>query len=170
MAARLRCGTGRWHRDPCPRLRGDHRRVRGQRPPLAADRGRHDLTASEHPLINDCASSFPASMDTLNFGADGYLYVSAARGKPSTPTTVSMGPAGARCPEPVRDPPAGVGGAETPPRGRWIPRSRACDGRGRSRGFERLALRVDPAIAGLPATRSLPARRERAAHRRLRSA
>ena len=80
-----------------------------------------DWTASEAPLINDWCQQFPShSVGSLNFGTDGYLYVSGGEGgnfnntdwgqwrrTAGSPPTTPKNPCG--------DPPAGIGGNETPP-------------------------------------------------------
>jgi glucose/arabinose dehydrogenase/regulation of enolase protein 1 (concanavalin A-like superfamily) len=83
-----------------------------------------DWTGSETPLINDWCQQFPShSIGSLNFGADGYLYVSGGDGSNfynpdygQYGGTSSVPPAPPPIPQnPCGDPPAGVGGAETPP-------------------------------------------------------
>jgi uncharacterized repeat protein (TIGR01451 family) len=76
-------------------------------------------TASEFPLINDWCQQFPShSIGALNFGADGYLYVSAGEGANFNTTDWGQfgGSVGSPTPKnPCGDPPAGVGGNESPP-------------------------------------------------------
>ena len=78
-----------------------------------------NLAGAETVLINDWCIQFPThSIGTLEFGNDGYLYVSAGDG--SNPNYADYGQAGGTAGSPVPknpcgDPPAGVGGTQTPP-------------------------------------------------------
>src|SRR5262249_12273947 len=107
---------------------------------------------------NDWCQQFPShSVGSLNFGADGYLYITAGEGAsfdnadwgqfggtlPGTPTPMN----------PCGDPPAGVGGAETPPSAEGgalraqSPQRPAAE----PRRLNGSALRVDPATGnGVP--------------------
>ena len=68
--------------DGCPTPPGaDHRRLRGQRPPVAAAAvSGTTMTGPEQVLIEDWCQQFPShSIGSLAFGADGALYVSGGR-------------------------------------------------------------------------------------------
>ncbi len=71
------------------------------------------MTGPEEVLIEDWCQQYPShSIGTLDFGDDGALYVSAGDG--ASFTFVDYGQAGLPK-NPCDDPPAGVGGFETPP-------------------------------------------------------
>ncbi len=80
-----------------------------------------DWTASEQVLINDWCQQFPShSIGSLEFGADGYLYVSAGEGASFDNADWGQYGGTSGCPPPIPknpcgDPPAGVGGDQTPP-------------------------------------------------------
>jgi glucose/arabinose dehydrogenase len=115
------------------------------------------MTGSEQVMIEDWCQQFPShSIGDLHFGPDGKLYVSGGDGASFNNVDYGQygGSAGSPTPKnPCGDPPAGVGGNETPPS--------AEGGALRSQSYRRPAaepvtldgtvLRVDPATgAGLP--------------------
>ena len=114
-------GPGDGTSDPCPTPPGattDGCVVSGRLSRLTAVGS--DWTSSETVLINDWCQQFPShSVGSLNFGADGYLYVTAGEG--SNFNNTDWGQWGGTLPgtptpkNPCGDPPAGVGGDETPP-------------------------------------------------------
>jgi glucose/arabinose dehydrogenase/regulation of enolase protein 1 (concanavalin A-like superfamily) len=105
----------------------------------------------EQVLIEDWCQQYPShSIGSLAFGADGYLYVSGGDGASFNYSDYGQGGGGSGSPTPKNpcgDPPAGVGGSETPPT--------AEGGALRSQSLRRAAgepvvlsgtvLRVDPA-------------------------
>jgi len=115
-------GPGDGTSDPCPSPPGattDGCVVSGRLSRLTATGP--NWTASEHVLINDWCQQFPShSIGALDFGADGYLYVSGGDGASFNNADWGQfgGTSGAPPPTPKNpcgDPPAGVGGTETPP-------------------------------------------------------
>ena len=71
------------------------------------------LTGTESVLIEGWGQQFPGhSMDTVMFGPDGALYASAGEGASFTFT--DYGQAGTPL-NPLGDPPAGIGGVQSPP-------------------------------------------------------
>ena len=68
--------------DACPyAARADHRRLRGQRAPVAAAGERQREHRAEQVLINDWCQQYPShSIGTVAFGPDGALYVSGGDG------------------------------------------------------------------------------------------
>jgi glucose/arabinose dehydrogenase len=78
-----------------------------------------NVAGPEQVLINDWCQQFPShSIGSLNFGSDGYLYVSGGDG--ANFSYVDYGQAGGSTGSPTPknpcgDPPAGVGGTEAPP-------------------------------------------------------
>ncbi|HXQ20889.1 MAG TPA: LamG-like jellyroll fold domain-containing protein, partial [Candidatus Acidoferrales bacterium] len=71
------------------------------------------MVGSEQVLIEGWCQQFPShTVDTLAFGPDGGLYISA--GDAAGFTTIDYGQFGSP-PNPCGDPPVGVGGAQTPP-------------------------------------------------------
>jgi uncharacterized repeat protein (TIGR01451 family) len=153
-------GPGDGTSDPCPTPPGattDGCVVSGRLSRLTATGP--DWTASEHVLINDWCQQFPShSIGALNFGADGYLYLTGGDGASFDNADWGQfgGTSGAPPPTPKNpcgDPPAGVGGTETPPTAEGgALRSQSS---GRAAGEPRLLngslLRVDPATgAGVP--------------------
>src|SRR5579884_3874927 len=71
------------------------------------------MTGTEQVLIENWCQQFPShSIGAINFGADGALYVSAGEG--ANFNAVDYGQFGSPV-NPCGDPPAGTGGAETPP-------------------------------------------------------
>ena len=165
--------------DPCPTPPGaDDGRLRHQRPPVAADGRRRRLDArARGRSINDWCQQFPShSIGALEFGADGYLYVSGGDGAsfnnadwgqfggsrappPTRRTRAAIRPSPSARRRPSRPPRAARCAARAPPPGRRAarllngadPARRSRDGRG---------------APGQPAHRR--GRRQRAAHRRLR--
>jgi glucose/arabinose dehydrogenase len=116
-----------------------------------------NVAGPEQVLINDWCQQFPShSIGSLNFGSDGYLYVSGGDGANFSYVDYGQagGSAGSPTPKnPCGDPPAGVGGSEAPPT--------AEGGALRSQSLQRVTgdpvllngaiLRVDPATgAGAP--------------------
>jgi glucose/arabinose dehydrogenase len=116
-----------------------------------------NTATSEQVLLNDWCQQFPShSIGDLHFGIDGALYVSGGDGASFNNVDYGQygGSAGSPTPKnPCGDPPAGVGGTESPPT--------AEGGALRSQSLRRAAgepvvlngtiLRVDPATgAGLP--------------------
>ncbi|HTY43425.1 MAG TPA: PQQ-dependent sugar dehydrogenase [Thermoanaerobaculia bacterium] len=117
-----------------------------------------DWTSSETPILDDWCQQFPShSIGSLNFGADGYLYVSAGEGgnfnnadwgqwggTDGSPPVTPRNPCG--------DPPAGVGGIQTPPTAEGGALRAQSHNRtaGEPRVLNGSLLRIDPAT-GLPA-------------------
>jgi PKD repeat protein/glucose/arabinose dehydrogenase len=114
------------------------------------------MTGSEQVLLSGWCQQFPShSVGDLRFGADGALYVSGGDGASFNNVDYGQygGSSGSPTPKnPCGDPPAGIGGTETPPT--------AEGGALRSQSLHRVAgpallsgalLRVDPATGlGLP--------------------
>ncbi|HEY6058300.1 MAG TPA: LamG-like jellyroll fold domain-containing protein, partial [Candidatus Limnocylindrales bacterium] len=77
------------------------------------------MTGPEQVLINDWCQQFPShSIGTVGFGPDGALYVGAGDGASFNGVDYGQlgGSAGSPTPKnPCGDPPAGVGGSESPP-------------------------------------------------------
>ncbi len=121
-----------------------------------------DWTASEAPIINDWCQQFPShSIGTLNFGADGYLYVSAGEGANFNNDdygqwggTASIPPNPPPTPRnPCGDPPVPVGGTQTPPsaEGGSLRSQSHLRALGEPRVLNGSILRIDPATgAGAP--------------------
>ncbi|MDX6666640.1 MAG: hypothetical protein QOK04_20, partial [Solirubrobacteraceae bacterium] len=108
------------------------------------------MTGPENVLINDWCQQFPShSIGTLQFGPDGALYAGA--GEAANFNLTDYGQKGSP-PNPCGDPPAGVGGAQTPPTAEGGA-LRAQDLRTGSdpAGLDGSIIRVDPATgAALP--------------------
>ena len=137
-----------------PRLpdpaRADGRRVRRQRPALAAHATGNPMTGSEQVLIEDWCQQYPShSVGELAFGADGALYVSAGDG--ASFNFADYGQDGSPL-NPCGDPPGGVGGAMTPPTAEGgALRSQDVRTTGDPTGLDGTILRVNPDTgAGLP--------------------
>jgi uncharacterized repeat protein (TIGR01451 family) len=118
-----------------------------------------DWTASEQVLINDWCQQFPShSVGALNFGADGYLYVSGGDGASFENADWGQfgGTSGAppiTPKNPCGDPPTGVGGNQTPPtaEGGALRAQSPQRPDGEPRLLNGSILRVDPATgAGVP--------------------
>jgi uncharacterized repeat protein (TIGR01451 family) len=116
-----------------------------------------DWTASEQVLINDWCQQFPShSIGSLNFGADGYLYITGGEGASFSNTDWGQFGGGTGSPTPKNpcgDPPAGVGGDETPPTAEGGALRSQSSGRpaNEPRLLNGALLRVDPATgAGVP--------------------
>src|SRR4051794_6062875 len=77
------------------------------------------MTGTEQVLINDWCQQYPShSIGTVRFGPDGALYVTGGDGASFNGADYGQGGGSAGSPtprNPCGDPPAGVGGAETPP-------------------------------------------------------
>ena len=87
--------------------------VSGRLSRLEAAPGRNVSTGTESVLIEGWGQQFPShSMDTIKFGPDGALYASAGEGAGFT--FADYGQAGTPL-NPLGDPPAGIGGVQTPP-------------------------------------------------------
>ncbi|MGI8948364.1 MAG: PQQ-dependent sugar dehydrogenase [Ornithinimicrobium sp.] len=100
--------------DPCPTppgATGDGCVVSGRLSRLQASG--NTTTGGEKVLIEDWCQQYPShSIGSINFGADGALYVSGGEGASFTFT--DYGQAGSP-PNPCGDPPVGVGGTQTLP-------------------------------------------------------
>jgi glucose/arabinose dehydrogenase len=109
-----RWGTPDAISDPCPNPSGataDSCVVSGRLSRLQASGT--SMTGSEQVLIEDwCQQSHSHSIGSLAFGRDGALYVSGGDG--ANPDALDYGQDG-NPPNPCGDPPAGVGGTQTPP-------------------------------------------------------
>jgi glucose/arabinose dehydrogenase len=100
------------------------------------------MTGDEQVLVNDWCQQFPShSIGDLVFGADGALYVSGGDG--AAFTTTDYGQLGGN---PCGDPPAGVGGTQTPPgaEGGALRSQSLLRPTGESRVLDGAVLRVDP--------------------------
>ena len=110
-----------------------------------------DWTASETPFINDWCQQFPShSTGSLDFGADGYLYVSGGDGASFNNADWGQFGGGAGSPTPANpcgDPPFPIGTPQTKPTGEGgalrsqSPRRTA----GEPRVLNGSVLRLDPA-------------------------
>jgi glucose/arabinose dehydrogenase len=102
------------------------------------------MTGSEQVLIEDWCQQYPShSIGDLAFGPDGALYVSGGEG--ANFNFVDYGQRGSP-PNPCGDPPAGVGGVETPPSAEGgALRSQDVRTSGDPAGLDGAILRVDPA-------------------------
>jgi glucose/arabinose dehydrogenase len=102
------------------------------------------MTGSEKVLIEDWCQQYPShSIGSLAFGADGALYVSGGDGASFNFT--DYGQHGNPL-NPCGDPPAGVGGTQTPPSAEGgALRSQDLRTRGDPTGLNGTILRVDPA-------------------------
>jgi glucose/arabinose dehydrogenase len=109
-----RWGTPGVLSDPCPTppgATGDGCLVSGRLSRLTASG--NTWTGTETPLITDWCQQYPShSIGSLQFGADGALYVSGGDGASFNFT--DYGQDGNPL-NPCGDPPAGIGGTETPP-------------------------------------------------------
>ena len=109
-----------------------------------------DWTGSESPLINDWCQQFPShSIGALDFGADGYLYVSGGDGASFNNADWGQYGGGAGSPTPANpcgDPPFPIGTPQTKPTGEGgalraqSPRRAAGEGR----VLNGSVLRIDP--------------------------
>jgi glucose/arabinose dehydrogenase len=108
------------------------------------------MVGSEQVLIEDWCQQYPShSIGSLAFGADGALYVSSGDG--ASFNFVDYGQDGSPV-NPCGDPPAGVGGTQSPPTAQGgALRSQDVRTTGDPAGLNGTILRVDPATgAGLP--------------------
>jgi glucose/arabinose dehydrogenase/PKD repeat protein len=107
-------GTPNTTSDPCPTPPGintDGCVVSGRLVKLTLS---GNTSTSEQVLVNDWCEQFPShSMGSLVFGADGSLFASA--GESANFDVVDYGQFGSPQKNPCGDPPAGVGGTESPP-------------------------------------------------------
>ena len=120
------------------------------------------MTGPEEVLIEDWCQQFPShSIGTLDFGADGALYVSAGDG--ASFTFVDYGQNGFPARNPCNDPPTGIDGFQTPPTAEGgALRSQDLRTLADPVGYNGTILRVDPR----PARRSRATRSTAAATRR----
>ena len=144
-AAAPRWGTPGATTDPCPTPPGpntDGCVVSGRLSRLTADGD--VMTGSERVLIEDWCQQYPShSIGSLAFGSDGALYVSGGDGASFSFT--DWGQAGVPK-NPCGDPPAGVGGAMTPPTAEGGSlRSQDLRTNGDPVTLDGTVLRVDPA-------------------------
>ena len=110
----------------------------------------NQMTGPEQVLIEDWCQQYPShSVGSLAFGADGALYVTSGDG--ASFNFADYGQDGSPV-NPCGDPPAGVGGAQTPPTAEGgALRSQDLRTSGDPLGLDGTVLRVDPATgAGLP--------------------
>ena len=138
-----RWGTVGGMSDPCPSPPGptaDGCVVTGRLSVLTAD---GDTAVDEDVLITDWCQQYPShSTGDLAFGADGALYVSAGDG--ASFNFADWGQDGAPV-NPCDDPPAGVGGAQTPPTAEGgALRSQDLRTTGDPLGLDGTVLRLDP--------------------------
>jgi glucose/arabinose dehydrogenase len=108
------------------------------------------MTGTEKVLVEDWCNQYPShTVGSLAFGADGYLYVSGGDG--ASFNFVDFGQDGSPL-NPCGDPPAGVGGVQTPPTAQGgALRSQDVRTSGDPAGLDGTLLRVDPATgAGAP--------------------
>jgi glucose/arabinose dehydrogenase len=122
-------------------------------------------TGTERVLITDwCQQSQTHSIGSLDFGADGALYVSAGDGAKSSGT--DYGQYGYPKVNPCGDPPGGVGGVMTPPSAQGgALRSQAVRGSANPINLDGAVLRLDPdtgaAMPGNPLGASADANKRR---------
>ncbi len=153
-------GPGDGTSDPCPSPPGantDGCVISGRLSRLTATGS--DWKASEHSVINDWCQQFPShSIGSLNFGADGYLYVSAGDGASFINDDYGQfgGTQGSPPPTPKNpcgDPPVPVGGNQVPPgaEGGALRAQSVLRTAGEPRVLNGTILRLDPATgAGAP--------------------
>lgn len=137
--------------DPCPSPPGptaDGCVVSGRVSRLQA--AGNTMTGNEQVLIEDWCQQYPShSVGSLAFGADGALYASAGDG--ASFNFVDYGQDG-EPKNPCGDPPAAVGGSQTPPSAQGgALRSQDLRSSGDPVGLDGTIIRVDPATGqGLP--------------------
>ncbi|MGI8686027.1 MAG: PQQ-dependent sugar dehydrogenase [Acidimicrobiales bacterium] len=164
-----RWGTAGADSDPCPAppggpgATGDGCVVSGRLSRLQIGAG-NVMTGSENVLIEDWCQQYPShSVGTVMFGPDKKLYVSAGDG--ASFTFVDYGQKGQPL-NPCGDPPAGTGGAQSPPAAEGgALRSQDLRTGGDPAGLDGAILRVDPdtgaAAAGNPNAASADANARR---------
>jgi glucose/arabinose dehydrogenase len=146
-----RWGTPGVLSDPCPTppgATGDGCLVSGRLSRLTASG--NTWTGVETPLITDWCQQYPShSIGSLQFGADGALYVSGGDGASFNFTY--YGQDGSPL-NPCGDPPAGLGGTEAPPTAEGgALRSQDLRTSADPAGLDDAVLRIDPATgAALP--------------------
>ena len=150
-AARRRAGARRRTSDACPTPPGaDRRRLRGQRPALAAAGAGNVMTGAEQVLIEDWCQQYPShSIGASRSAPTARSTRAAATARASTsPTTART----ATRVNPCGDPPGGVGAALTPPTAEGgALRSQDLRTTGDPAGLDGSIIRVDPATgAALP--------------------
>ncbi len=145
-----RWGTGGVYSDPCPTPPGataDGCVVSGRVTRLTASG--NVSTGSEDVLITDWCQQYPShSIGSLQFGADGMLYVSGGDG--ASFNFVDYGQDGSPL-NPCGDPPAGRGGTETPPTAEGgALRSQDLRTTGDPTSLDGAILRIDPNTGAAP--------------------
>ena len=145
-----RWGTDGVYSDPCPTppgATGDGCVVSGRVARLTASG--NVSTGAQDVLITDWCQQYPShSIGTLQFGPDGMLYVSGGDG--ASFNFVDYGQDGSPL-NPCGDPPAGVGGTETPPTAEGgALRAQDLRTTGDPTGLNGAVLRVDPNTGAAP--------------------
>ena len=140
-------GAANQYGDGCPTppgATGDGCVVSGRLSRLTvANNGNGNTMSSENVLINDWCQQYPShSVGDLGFGADGNLYMSAGDG--ASFNYVDYGQDGEPL-NPCGDPPAGVGGVQTPQTGEGgALRSQDIRSTGDPLGLDGTLIRINP--------------------------